>query len=103
MEYIVTHYPDVTALTKVENTYVYNEAGEYHEVENTNEIVNKIDGLIASKTGYTELAGGNLIVAFNVGLNHPIIVAVLGSTFDDRFTDVLTLTKLARSYVTTQP
>ncbi len=103
MEYIVTHYPDVTALTKVENTYVYNESGEYHEVENTNEIVNKIDGLIASKTGYTELAGGNLVIAFNVGLNHPIIVAVLGSTFKDRFSDVLSLTELARKYVATQP
>jgi D-alanyl-D-alanine carboxypeptidase len=103
MEYIVTNYPDVTALTKVENTYVYNESGEYHEVENTNEIVNKIDGLIASKTGYTELSGGNLVIAFNAGLNHPIIVVVLGSTFKERFTDVLLLTKLARSYVATQP
>lgn len=103
MEYIVTNYPDVTALTTVENTYVYNESGEYHEVDNTNAIVNRVEGLIASKTGYTELSGGNLVIAFNVGLNHPIIVVVLGSTFKDRFTDVLLLTKLARSYVATQP
>ncbi len=103
MEYIISNYPEVTALTKVDNTYVYNESGAYHEVENTNEIVTKIDGLLASKTGYTELAGGNLVVAFNVGLNRPIIVSVLGSTFDERFKDVLLLSNTARKFIATQP
>lgn len=103
MEYIVTHYPEVTALTKVSNTYVYNESGEYHEVENTNETVGKIDGLLASKTGYTELAGGNLVIAFNAGLNRPVIVSVLGSTYTERFSDVLLLTERARQYIASQP
>lgn len=102
MEYIITRYPEVTALTQVANTYVYNEDGAYHEVENTNESVNKIDGLIASKTGYTELAGGNLAIAFNAGLNRPIIIVVLGSTFNDRFSDVLQLTEKARQYLSSQ-
>ena len=103
MEYIITHYPQVMKLTTTDATLVYNENGEYHEVENTNEIVNQIDGLIASKTGYTELAGGNLVVAFEAGLNHPIIAVVLGSTFHNRFTDILALTRSARHYVATQP
>jgi len=103
MEYIISNYPEVTALTKVDSTYVYNESGAYHEVDNTNQIVNKIDGLLASKTGYTELAGGNLVVAFNAGLNRPIIVSVLGSTFNKRFEDVLLLSTMARKYIAAQP
>lgn len=59
-----------------------------HEVENTNEIVGKIPGLIASKTGYTTLAGGNLVIAFDAGVNRPIIISVLGSTREGRFSDI---------------
>jgi len=99
MEHIITHYPDVLALTKIDMTTVNNEDGEYHLVKNTNEIVNEIDGLIASKTGYTELAGGNLVVAFEAGFNRPIIVVVLGSTRSGRFDDVLNLVERAKRQV----
>jgi D-alanyl-D-alanine carboxypeptidase len=44
--------------------------------------------LIASKTGYTDLAGGNLAVAFDAGVNRPIVIAVLGSSREERFSDV---------------
>lgn len=43
---------------------------------------------MASKTGLTDLAGGNLAIAFDAGLGHPIVVVVLGSTEDGRLTDV---------------
>ncbi|MDD2935449.1 MAG: hypothetical protein PHX25_03165, partial [Candidatus Pacebacteria bacterium] len=59
--------------------------------ENTNEIVESIPGIIGSKTGYTDLAGGNLTIAFDVGIGHPIIVSVLGSSKEGRFEDVLKL------------
>ena len=65
------------------------------EGENTNETLDMIPNLIAGKTGYTDLAGGNLVVAFNAGLNRPIIVAVLGSTYDGRFRDVSILSEAA--------
>jgi serine-type D-Ala-D-Ala carboxypeptidase (penicillin-binding protein 5/6) len=102
LEYIITTYPEVTSLTTESSTRVFNNDGEYHDVENTNKIVNRIEGLIASKTGYTELAGGNLAVAFESGLNRPIVVVVLGSSFDGRFTDVLTLSEQAQAYVRNQ-
>jgi len=91
MEYIITKYPEIITPTQQSATRVYNTAGEYHEVENTNEIALEIPNLIGSKTGFTDLAGGNLTIAFDVGLNHPIIITVLGSTRNERFTDVLTL------------
>jgi len=67
-------------------------AGE--RIENTNEDVAIIPGLIASKTGYTTLAGGNLGIVFDASLGHPIVAVTLGSTREDRFTDI----RLLRDY-----
>lgn len=91
MEYIITEYPEIITPTQQSETRVYNTSGAYHEVENTNEIALKVPNLIGSKTGFTDLAGGNLTIAFDAGLDRPIIITVLGSTRDERFTDVLTL------------
>lgn len=55
-----------------------------------------IPGLIGAKTGYTDLAGGNLVAAFDLELGRPLIVAVLGSTREGRFEDVKTLLEAAR-------
>lgn len=91
MEYILLNYPALLTVTTQPNTRVYNTAGAYHEADNTNVVVSQIPNLLGSKTGYTDLAGGNLTVAFDLGLNRPIIITVLGSTRDARFTDVLKL------------
>jgi len=91
MEHIISTYPDILLPTQQVTARVYNADGEYHTTENTNDIVHKIPNLIGSKTGYTDLAGGNLIIAFDLGFNRPIIITVLGSTREERFSDVLTL------------
>ncbi|MEX0931380.1 MAG: serine hydrolase [Candidatus Paceibacterota bacterium] len=59
-----------------------------HEASNTNATLNKLPNVLGSKTGYTELAGGNLVVLIDAGINHPIAIAVLGSTFEGRFDDI---------------
>jgi len=66
-------------LSSSETTYIAN---------NTNDSIHSIPGLIASKTGYTDLAGGNLAVVFDVGVNRPLVVVVLGSTQEGRFRDI---------------
>lgn len=99
LEYIISHYPSITNFTKLDEKRVYAETGEHFDIENTNDIVRDIDNLIASKTGYTDLAGGNLVVAFDSALNRPIIVVVLGSTYNGRFTDVQTLSTAARTHI----
>ncbi|MFH1402507.1 MAG: hypothetical protein ABIG87_02670 [Patescibacteria group bacterium] len=58
------------------------------QVNNTNQIVDKLPGLVASKTGWTDLAQGNLMVAFDIGMGHNIIISVLGSTKEGRFSDM---------------
>ncbi len=55
-----------------------------------------IPGIIGAKTGYTTLAGGNLVVAFDEDINHPLIAVVLGSSEEGRFTDIRTLIQAAR-------
>jgi D-alanyl-D-alanine carboxypeptidase (penicillin-binding protein 5/6) len=91
MEHIITNYPEIIAPTQKSATRIYNVDGAYHDANNTNKIALDIPNLIGSKTGYTDLAGGNLTVAFDAGFNRPMIITVLGSTREDRFTDVLTL------------
>ncbi len=96
MEHIITTIPDAVALTNMEVTKISNDEGAYHIAKNTNLVVDEIEGLIASKTGYTILSGGNLVVAVNVGLNRPVIITVLGSSYDGRFDDTLELIERAR-------
>jgi D-alanyl-D-alanine carboxypeptidase len=67
---------------------------------NTNTDIGSVAGLIGSKTGYTKLAGGNLAVLFDADLGRPIIIVVLGSTEEGRFSDVKTLADATRSYIT---
>ena len=100
MEYILVNYPEILAPTTQSATRVYNTAGAYHDVDNTNAIATQIPNLLGSKTGYTDLAGGNLTVAFDLGLNRPIIITVLGSTRDARFSDVLELVAAVQESVT---
>jgi D-alanyl-D-alanine carboxypeptidase len=70
-----------------------------HEVltaTSTAEPLLDIPGLIGAKTGYTDLAGGNLVAAVDISVGRPIIVAVLGSTRDGRFADVKSLVNAVR-------
>jgi D-alanyl-D-alanine carboxypeptidase (penicillin-binding protein 5/6) len=56
-----------------------------------------IPGLLGAKTGYTDLAGGNLVAAFDLEVGHPIVVVVLGSSIDGRFSDVRSLINATRA------
>jgi serine-type D-Ala-D-Ala carboxypeptidase (penicillin-binding protein 5/6) len=54
-------------------------------------------GFIGAKTGYTDLAGGNLVAAFDIEVGRPLIGVVLGSTREGRFADMQTLITAARA------
>ncbi len=99
MEYINKEYPELLEATTRSGARIYNSQGDYHDVENTNEVFYAIPNLIGSKTGFTDLAGGNLTVAFDVGMDRPIIITVLGSTREERFTDVLRLVRAVQGNI----
>lgn len=99
MEYILKNHPSILEPTKSSHTRLYNTKGEFHDARNTNNILLSIPNLIGSKTGYTDLAGGNLTVAIDIGLNHPVVITVLGSTIDGRFNDVSKLIEAVQGSV----
>lgn len=55
-----------------------------------------VPGFIGAKTGYTKLAGGNLVAAIDIDIGHPLIFVVLGSSEKGRFTDIETLINASR-------
>lgn len=99
MEYIVKNTPEILTYTQEDTARLYSETGQFHDTENTNYFIDKIPNLIGSKTGYTDLAGGNLVIAYNAGLTRPVIISVLGSTHLNRFTDVLKLIEETNNYL----
>jgi D-alanyl-D-alanine carboxypeptidase len=90
--------PTIAHATTLSSVTVRDYTGESHTLPNTNQNIVSVPNPLLSKTGYTDLAGGNLVVVFDVGINHPVAVAVLGSTHDGRFSDVATLVSRTLDY-----
>lgn len=87
-EYILNKHPELFTPTTYSKIDVTSDSNVVHHVANTNLGVAAVTGIIGSKTGYTDLAGGNLVVVVDIGINHPVVIAVFGSTREERFTDV---------------
>lgn len=83
--------PDIAAATTLESAQATSLGGTGFRVLNTDPMVGSIPHLLLSKTGYTDLAGGNLALVFDVGIGHPVAIVVLGSSKKSRFTDGTTL------------
>lgn len=98
-EYAIKNYPHLLEATRYQNLAISDENNDSYLAENTNEIINSIPSPIASKTGFTDLAGGNLVIAFDAGLGHPIIISVLGSTEKGRFEDMMKLVDASMLYL----
>ncbi len=79
--------PDIASATTQDFAQAASLAGTIFKVKNTDPIVGTIPRLLLSKTGFTDLAGGNLVLVFDAGIQHPIAVVVLGSSMKARFTD----------------
>ncbi|HEU5114519.1 MAG TPA: hypothetical protein VFT82_02000 [Candidatus Paceibacterota bacterium] len=98
VNYIIKNKPRLVEATTLQKADIPSKQYD-HVAVNTDVSIPNIPNIIASKTGYTDLAGGNLVVAFNAGLNHPVIISVLGSTYEGRFTDLVTLVKSTLTYL----
>ncbi len=100
LEYILANYPDLLNATKEATTTISSLDNIAHVAGNTNKVVYEIPGLLASKTGYTNTAGGNLVFAFDPEIGHPIVVSILGSSADGRFEDAKRLVDATLTYLT---
>jgi len=88
---LVERFPAVAAATIEATVEAVSAGGTHFSVKNTDPIIDTIPRLLLSKTGYTELAGGNLALVFDAAMRHPIAVVVLGSSVKERFTDASAL------------
>ncbi len=96
MAYAASTSPETFVATTKDSLHLVDEDGDQAAAHNTNEALGDIPGLIMGKTGFTDLAGGNLAVVFDVGLAHPVVAVVLGSSYEGRFTDMRTLVNATR-------
>lgn len=87
-DYAILNYPDIFSSTSFGSKTFTSVSNASHNALNTNPNVGQVLGISASKTGFTNISGGNLIVSFKTPKNETIIVNVLGSTFTERFTDI---------------
>ncbi len=98
VSHILTKAPNLLEATSLGNSVI--SSNDFaHSAINTNKAMPNIPNVIASKTGYTDLSGGNVVVAWNAGINHPIIIAVLGSSYEGRFRDLTTLVNATLEYL----
>jgi serine-type D-Ala-D-Ala carboxypeptidase (penicillin-binding protein 5/6) len=66
-------------------------------VEHTHQGIQYIDNLLLSKTGYTNEAGGALLVVVRPRPGYTYSVIILGSTYEDRFDDIALITDIINS------
>lgn len=87
--YFLEAMPDIAKKTTMSQSEFRNVNGKSHFISNTNDLTVQIDNLLASKTGYTNLAGGNLVIVYRVPVfGNTVVIVVLGSTKNDRFVDI---------------
>ncbi len=92
-------FPDIIGVTKNPYLQITSIGGFPHEFANTNTELASMPGLVASKTGYTSVAGGNLVTIFETEQDQVIVIAILGSTYLDRFSDTITLHQASDYYL----
>ncbi len=85
----------IEASVQREATFV-SESGVSHTAKNTALLASAYGAAIGSKTGFTDLAGGNLAFIYEPLPGRPVAVVVLGSTRDEREAAVDTLATFAR-------
>ena len=90
--------PDVANATTFANATAVSAKGRAYKAINTDPMTSAISRLLLSKTGYTDLAGGNLALVFDAGIRHPVAVVVLGSSKEARFTDGIALVNAALAH-----
>lgn len=96
--HVLKQYPELLEATRNEKETIRS-AQFSHEVINTNSSLSEIPNVIASKTGFTNMAGGNLAIVFDAGFGNPIAIVVLGSTTEGRFSDVVALASSTLQYI----
>ena len=101
LSYAFLKHHDIFAATSKVETILTSESGFVHKLKNTDALLESLSNILASKTGFTELAGGNLAVVFKTTSGRLLSSVVLGSTIDGRFNDMKQLINASSKYANT--
>lgn len=82
------NFPQLFDATTKPRSTVNSSTGRIIGIPNTNQNIEKLSGAEGSKTGYTDKAGGNLGVLVDISIGRPVVIVVLGSSKEARFSDV---------------
>lgn len=81
-------YPSIFAFSSKDKYSFVSKSNFTHNFSNTDILISRYPNIIFSKTGFTDMAGGNLSILYKTKNSHIISIVVLGSTKDGRFFDV---------------
>ncbi len=95
---LLTEAPEIARATIEPSITVRSMDGAVHTLPSTNPGIVRVPNALLSKTGFTDLAGGNLAVVYDAGIGHPVAIVVLGSSYDGRYADVNALMSRANEY-----
>ena len=90
--YFYKNYSNISKYTSVFERTI-NSDKKNHILINTNKLLKSdiYNRYIFSKTGYTDLTGGNLVTIYSANNRYKIMIIVIGSTKKGRFLDVNTI------------
>lgn len=92
-------HSDLMSYSTRQTDTIHSSDGKTIPLTNTNKAIPNLQVLLASKTGYTDVAGGNLAVLWREPSGHILGAAVLGSTEQGRFDDLTRLHDTAEIYL----
>lgn len=98
-----TNAPDLLDATTKKRQSIYPLSGKLTGIPNTNQSIETLPGAEGSKTGYTDLAGGNLGVVVDITIGRPVVLVVLGSTREGRFEDIDILYRALQNSILSVP
>lgn len=98
--FAAVNYPELMGKTTSGIAVFTPEQGPSYEAENTSSLIGNLPGAVASKTGFTDLAGGNLAIVFEPVLGRSVSAAVLGSTRDGRDDDMAKIAHASKRFMT---
>ena len=93
----IDELPDIIYDTGIYSKNFYTIDGKEYKATNTNKLTKKFNNIFVSKTGFTNLAGGNLAILINIG-NSKIAIVVMSSTAKERFNDAEKLVNIVKKY-----
>lgn len=98
ISYAFLSHADIFKVTSKPEVTLVSESGLEHKAQNTDNLLSSLNNILASKTGYTDLAGGNLAVVFKTPAGNILSAVILGSTLNGRFGDIEQLIEAGSKY-----